>query len=289
MAQAAANGVTLEFDTFGDTSNPAMLMIMGLGVQMIVWDDRACKELADSGYFVIRFDNRDCGLSTKFDSFGIPDILAGLVGDDSTAGYSLIDMARDAVGLLDFLNIKAAHVVGISMGGMIAQQAVIDYPDRFLSLCSIMSSTGSREVGQPSPEAIGALLQPMAQDRETSIARSIAAARVIGSPAYFNEKKALEIIERSYDRGHYPDGVARQLMAILVSPDRTEALRKVSIPTLVIHGLSDKLVDPSGGYATANAIPNSRLLTFEGLGHDLPDQLWPEFLDAIVANAKRAE
>ncbi|MDA8080822.1 MAG: alpha/beta hydrolase [Actinomycetota bacterium] len=288
MTKAQANGIDIEFDVFGDRENPAIILIMGLGAQMIAWPVKMCNELAESGFFVVRFDNRDCGLSTKFDSFGVPNIFAGMAGDASTAAYSLIDMADDVVGLMDFLEVKAAHVVGISMGGMIAQQAVIDHPKRFMSLCSIMANTGATNVGQPSPEIITALLKPGGRDRETSIAAELEMSRVISSERYFDREKALELVTRSYDRCFSPDGMIRQLMAILVSPERTKGLEKIALPTLVIHGLADKLVDPSGGYATASAIPDSKILTFEGMAHELPEAVWREVRDAIHENIFRA-
>lgn len=287
MAKANSNGFELEFQTFGKRSDPSMLLVLGLGVQMIAWPDLACLELADSGFHVIRFDNRDCGLSTKFESAGLPNLFAGLAGDRSSAAYTLEDMARDSVGLLDYLNISEAHVVGVSMGGMIAQRAVIDFPDRFLSLSSIMSTTGSREVGQPSPEAVAALMQPLGQGRDAAILRSLEIDRVISSPRYFDEKRALDLICRSYDRCFYPQGAARQLMSVLIAGDRTDELKSVKVPTLVIHGLQDKLIDPSGGYATAEAISGSRLLTFGEMGHDIPPELWPEVRNAIIDNARR--
>lgn len=284
MAIAQIDQIEIAYDTFGDATDPALLLIMGLGVQMIAWPDEICMELADFGFYVIRFDNRDSGLSTNYDDYGLPDLLAGFAGDASSAPYLLSDMAKDCIDLLGYLGVTQAHVVGVSMGGMIAQQAVIDFPDRFLSLCSIMSTTGSKEVGQPSPEAVNALLQPMAQDKESAIARSVGTSRVIASPKYFDPDRARDLAVRSYERNHNPDGVARQLMAILVSPDRTSELQKVKIPTLVIHGQLDPLVDLSGGIATANAIPNARLMIIEDMGHDIPIELWPIVRDAIVAH-----
>ena len=287
MTRAHLEKVEIEFDTFGDRSNPCLLLVMGLGVQMIAWPEQVCQELADRGFFVVRYDNRDCGLSTKFEDAGVPNLFAGLLGGSSTAAYTLKEMAADAVGPMDFLEIDRANIVGISMGGMIAQQAVIDHPSRFISLCSIMSTTGSRDVGQPSPEVINALLQPMAQDRESAIERSVEISRVISSQLYFDEARVRDLAARSYDRCNCPDGVARQLMAIVVSPDRTEALKEVKIPTLVIHGLLDKFVDPSGGIATADAIPGSKLVTLDEMAHDIPVQLWPAIRDAIIENADR--
>lgn len=288
MAKATIGSIQLEFETFGDPENPALVLIMGLAMQMIAWPDEVCENWARLGFFVVRFDNRDSGLSTKFDSSGAPNIFAGLMGDASTAAYSLADMGNDVVGLMDHLNIQRAHVVGVSMGGMIAQQAVIDHPERFLSMCCMMSSTGAKDVGQPSMEVVTALLEPAGTDREAAIAQALETSRVISSSKYFDRDKELELIKRSYDRNFCPDGVMRQLMAVVVSPDRTEALTNVSIPTLVIHGLADKLVDPSGGFATASAIPDSKILTFEGMAHEVPEALWGEISDAVLANIKRS-
>lgn len=289
MSRAEIAGIAIEYEVFGQNINPAIVLVMGLGVQMIAWPDEVCEELSSFGYFVVRFDNRDCGLSTKFEASGVPNLLAGFGGDSTTAPYLLTDMAKDTVGLLDWLNIDSAHIVGVSMGGMVAQQAVIDYPDRFRSLASIMSTTGAPEVGQPSGEAIAVLLQPTGGDYESALQRAVEISRVIGSPKYFNEDKVRDLASRSYERSFCPEGTSRQLMAILVSPERTEGLKKVRIPTLVVHGLFDKLVDSSGGTATSNAIPGSKLITFAEMGHDIPEQLWPEIRDAIVANVRLAD
>lgn len=278
----------LEYDTFGDRADPPLLLIIGLGIQMIAWPEQVCRDLASSGFYVIRFDNRDSGLSSKFDSFGVPDILKGMGGDCSSAAYTLSQMASDAVGLLDYLRLPAAHVVGVSMGGMIAQQAVLDWPDRFLSLCSMMSSTGSRLVGQPSAAAVAALLQPLGTSREEIIARSLESLRVLAGERYFNRERVFDLVSRSYDRCYCPDSSARQLMAVICSPDRTERLSSVRIPTLVVHGLADPFVDVSGGFATAEAIEGSRLLTFEDMGHDIPDAFWKEIQLAVIDNARRA-
>ncbi len=288
MAKAQVNKVEIEFDTFGNPSKPALVLVMGLGLQMIAWPEAVCDEFAAMGFFVVRFDNRDCGLSTKFDSYGVPNIFAGLAGDRSTAPYSLADMADDTVALMDHLGVEAAHLVGVSMGGMIAQQAVIDHPTRFLSLCSMLSSTGAKGVGQPSNEVVAALLQPGGDDRDTAIERSLEISRAISSEKYFNKDSELELMARSYDRNYCPEGVMRQLMAVVTSSDRTVALKKVTIPTIVIHGLADRLVNPSGGIATASSIPDARLLAFEGMAHEVPESLWPEVRKALLWNMNRA-
>jgi pimeloyl-ACP methyl ester carboxylesterase len=289
MPIAHANGIELDYDTFGSPTDPPLLLIMGFSVQKIGWDEDFCRMIADRGYYVIRFDNRDIGLSSRIVGGPQPNVGAAIGGDLSSAGYTLEDMATDTAGLLDALAIPAAHVVGASMGGMIAQCLAIQYPAKVLSLCSIMSTTGDPSVGQASAEALGVLLQPPPRTREEAVDRSVPVARVIGSPGFpRDEARIRERAGAAWDRSHDPVGVARQLLAILASPDRTEPLRKVQAPTLVIHGEADVLVTPSGGRATADAIPDSRLLIIPGMGHDLPVQAWPQIVDAIVDNARTA-
>jgi pimeloyl-ACP methyl ester carboxylesterase len=282
------NGIELEYETFGDQTRPALVLIMGLGVQMLGWDERFCNALADRGFFVIRFDNRDVGLSTHTEG-PIPNVLELMAGNYSSAQYTLDDLADDTAGLLDHLGIAAAHVVGVSMGGMIAQTLAAKHPDRVLSLTSIMSSTGNTEVGQPRPEALTALITPMPGDRAGYIEGAVNTFRVIGSPKYpADEERLRDVIGRSYDRSHEPIGLLRQLAGILASGDRTEALRSIKAPTLVIHGEDDPLIVKSGGEATAGAIPGAKLVVIPGMGHDLPPELWPQFIDEIVENTERA-
>jgi pimeloyl-ACP methyl ester carboxylesterase len=285
---AAIDGIELEYETFGNPDDPAMLLIMGLGCQLILWDDDFCAILAGRGFHVIRFDNRDIGLSTKIEDGPVPDIVAALAGDASSASYTIDDMAADAVGLLDALDIAAAHVVGVSMGGMIAQQIAIAFPERVLSLCSIMSTTGDQNVGQPRQEALAALIAPAEQDRESQVEFAVRAFTLIGSPGYPPDADYIRrFAGASYDRCYYPPGFARQLVAVLASRPRTEALAAVHAPTLVIHGEEDPLIQVSGGEATARAIPGAKLMKIPGMGHDLPPALWPEIVDAIVDNAAR--
>jgi pimeloyl-ACP methyl ester carboxylesterase len=289
MPRAKADGVELEYDSFGDPADPPLLLVMGLSTQMIGWPEEFCGLLAGRGFHVTRFDNRDIGLSTQFDDAPAPDLMALMGGDPSTAPYLLADMARDAVGVLDTLGVERAHVVGASMGGMIAQELAIKYPERLLSLCSIMSTTGDRAVGQPSPEAMAALLLPAATDRAGALERGVAVLSVISSPGYPPTQEWMrEKTGAAYDRAYHPAGGGRQLAAIVASPDRTEALHAVTAPTVVIHGEEDRLVDVSGGKATAAAIPGAELVLLPGLGHDLPEALWPVFADAIERNAARA-
>jgi pimeloyl-ACP methyl ester carboxylesterase len=287
---ARAGEVEVAYETFGDPADPAMLLVMGLGVQMLGWDVEFCETLAGRGFQVVRFDNRDVGRSTIFEHAPRVDVMAVVAGDHRTASYRLSDMAADAVGLLDFLEIDAAHVVGTSQGGMIAQTIAIEHPERVLSLTSISSTTGDPGVGQPHPVAIPALLTRAPEDREGFADFAVQAFGVIGSPGFAGSSEEERIRERarsSYDRGYHPEGIARQLAAVIASGDRTEGLRRLDVPTLVIHGVDDPLIDVSGGRATAAAIPGASLELIEGMGHDLPKPLWPTFVELIAENAAR--
>jgi len=289
MPNVTANGIRIEYETFGDTSNPPLLLIMGLGAQMVSWDREFCQRLADRGFYVIRFDNRDVGLSTHFSDAPTPDLMAALAGDTSSASYTLSDMAADAAGLLDALGIPAAHIVGASMGGMIAQAFAIEHPDKTLSLCSIMSTTGDPTVGQPAPEALELLVSAPPQTVEEAADASVAASKVIGGKRYrLDEERIRALAVESWNRDHDAVGMARQLVGIIASGDRTSGLHNVTVPTLVIHGVDDTLVTPSGGEATAKAVPGAELLNVEGMGHDLPVPLWPRIIDAIVENTQKA-
>ena len=288
MPSTVANGITIEYLTTGDPGGEPLLLVMGLGAQLITWPDGFCEALAERGFHVIRFDNRDTGLSSKIEDGPRPDVLAAFAGDHSSASYTLSDMAADAVGLLDALGIDRAHVVGASMGGMIAQTIAIEHPRRVRSLCSIMSTTGDPAAGGPTPEAMAVLLRPPAQSRDEAIANSIEAGRVIGSTGFEVPEDALRArAEASYDRCFYPIGIARQLLAIQASGDRTAALADVATPTVVVHGAVDPLVPPAGGELTAKAIPGAELVMVEGMGHDLPEGAWPTVVEAIAANAAR--
>ena len=286
---APANGIGLCYQEMGDPDGAPLLLVMGLATQMIAWNEGFCNLLADRGYRVIRFDNRDIGRSTKISEAGVPSKVDLLLGRRSTAPYLLRDMAKDAVGLLDFLEIDQAHIVGASMGGMIVQQMAIDHPRRVRSMVSIMSTTGNRRSGQPSLKTYGVLLGNPPKTRDQVINRAVKTFKVIGSPGFpFEEDTVREMAALSYDRGHSAAGVSRQLHAIIASGDRTEALHKVQAPTAVIHGTRDPLVKPSGGRATAKAIPGARLMMIDGMGHDLPRDLWPTFAEAIDTNAHRS-
>jgi pimeloyl-ACP methyl ester carboxylesterase len=286
---ARANGIEIAYQTFGERSNPALLLVMGLGAQLIHWPEEFCELLAGRGFYVIRFDNRDVGHSTKLDDAPVPDLMAVVAGDFSAARYTLDDMADDAVGLLDHLEIHAAHVAGASMGGMIAQTIAVRHPDRVLSLCSIMSTTGDPSVGQARPEALTVLLSPAPEDRDSYIDFHIKAFKAIGSPGFEIDEDFLRWrAEMTYDRSHYPDGFKRQLLAIYASGDRTRAVSKISVPTVVIHGRDDPLITVSGGEATARAIPGAELVVIDGMGHDVPPGVWQQIIGAIETNAAHA-
>ncbi|HEX6339970.1 alpha/beta hydrolase [Umezawaea sp.] len=289
MPRVKFQDLELEYDTFGDPADPALVLVMGLGAQMINWDVRLCGLFVDQGFHVVRFDNRDIGLSTELAHLPVPDFAALAAGDTSTAPYLMSDMAADLVGLLDALGIERAHLVGASMGGMIVQQAVIDHPERVLSLCSIMSTTGDKSVGQGRPEIVATFGQPAAATREEVVEQRLAASRMTRSPGFEADEDAVrERIAASYDRSNRPMSTLRQLAAIVASPDRTEGLRGVTAPALVIHGSHDPLVHRSGGEATAAAIPDAELIIVDGMAHDLPLDVWPTVVEAVTANAKRA-
>ena len=284
MTSQLANGIQIEYDTFGDDTSPPVLLIMGLGVQMTLWDPAFCQAIADAGYYVIRFDNRDIGLSTWFDDAGTIE-LADLLGGTAVAPYSLADMAADAAGLLDALGFQSAHIVGASMGGMIAQTFAIEFPEKTRTLTSIMSTTGDGAVGQPSPDALGALLGPVPTSRDEAIERSVQTSKVIGSPGYpYAEADLRAYAGAEFDRSFHPAGMSRQLAAVVTQPDRTAALSTLNVPTLVVHGADDPLVDPSGGRATANAVPGAQLKIVPGMGHDIPPALYGEIVASLVEN-----
>ncbi|HYG96299.1 MAG TPA: alpha/beta hydrolase [Solirubrobacterales bacterium] len=285
---APANGIELCYQEMGDPDGEPLVLVMGLATQMIAWDEEFCGMLAERGFRVVRFDNRDIGRSTKIRSAGVPNAINMSIGRGSPA-YRLRDMAADTVGLMDHLGIESAHLVGASMGGMIVQTAAIEHPGRVRSLVSIMSTTGSRRVGHPSYRTFGLLLGKRPKEREAAIERAVNTFRVIGSPGYpFEEERIRDLANRSFDRGHDEAGIARQLHAITASGDRTSGLRKLEVPAVVIHGRNDILVNPSGGRATAKAIPGARLKMIDGMGHDMPRALWPTFVEEIACNAARA-
>lgn len=283
-----AGEVRLCYQTFGDPTDPTVLLVMGLGMQMLGWDAELCQMLAARGFHVVRYDNRDCGRSTHLTDRPAPSRLALGTRRIRRPAYTLADMAGDAVGLLDHLGVEATHVVGASMGGMIAQTLAARHPGRARSLVSIMSATGSLRSGQPSPRLWRTLLAPLPGDEAGYVSALTTAHRLIGSPAYPADETLLrDLLVASHRRGVPRGGFERQLGAIFAAGDRTRELRTIRAPTLVIHGTADCLVPPSGGRATARAIPNANLLLLDGMGHDLPRALWPRMLDAIAANARR--
>jgi pimeloyl-ACP methyl ester carboxylesterase len=291
MPRAQVNGIEIEYDTHGDPGTPALLLIMGLNGQMTAWTDEFVAELEKRGFYVIRFDNRDIGLSTWFDDAGVPDLGAALAaGRLHPPVYSLDDMADDAAGLLDHLGVERAHIVGASMGGMIAQTFAIRHPQRTLSLVSIMSTTGDPAVGATHPHVIEAfLLAPQPTNREEAMDAGVAGFKLAGSTGFPVDLARIRAqAGAAYDRAFHPDGAARQSLAVLNQPDRTAALGKLGVPALVIHGEGDPLVDPSGGRATAAAIPGAELWTIPGMGHDLPPQLYGEVADRIAGVAAEA-
>ena len=289
-ASVEANGIEIVYDTFGEPPAPPMLLIGGLSQQMIAWDEQFCAALAAQGYWVIRFDNRDVGLSTKFDEAGVPDVLAlmqaAAQGEAVQAPYVLRDMADDAVGLLDALGIESAHVVGVSMGGMIAQEMAIHYTDRVRTLTSIMSSTGNPDLPPPTPEAMAILVTPAPTDRAGNIESSVQTWRVLNGPVFpLDEDLTRERAGRFFDRGLSPEGTVRQLAAILASGSRKRALQSVTVPALVIHGDADPLVPVEGGIDTADSIPGAELMIIEGMGHSLHPEVAPRIIEAIVRHA----
>jgi pimeloyl-ACP methyl ester carboxylesterase len=285
---AQVGQVDIVYETIGDPSHPPLLLVMGLGMQLIHWDIELCERFAERGFHVIRFDNRDAGLSTKIDA-PVPNVMRLMAGLSVKVPYRLGDMAADTFGLLDHLGIERTHVVGTSMGGMIAQQMAIEAPERVLSLASMMSTTGDRRVGTPKLRVWSVMMRRAPNDRDAYIEYFVRVFRMIGSPAYRpDDERVRELARATYDRGHHPAGTARQLAGVLASGSRTAALRELDVPAVVIHGESDPLLRVRGGIATAKAIPGAELITIPGMGHDLPRELWPTFVDAIVRNAERA-
>jgi pimeloyl-ACP methyl ester carboxylesterase len=289
----SANGIELCYEIFGDAGAEPILLIMGLGGQMIYWDDDFCRQLAERGFRVIRFDNRDIGKSTKLSGgkrLGAIELLKlRVLNIPVAAPYTLLDMAKDTTGLLDALGIKSAHLVGMSMGGMIAQEIAISFPERVRSLTSIMSSTGNPKTPQPTREAMAVLMAPPPTTREEYFARHAQTWKVLRGGS-FPEDEALDRAraERNYERGLNPAGTGRQLRAILASGSRKERLASVTTPTLVIHGTIDPLARPEGGKDTAASIPGAKLLMIEGMGHALPIRMWPQIIDAIDKHAHGA-
>ncbi len=293
MAKITANGIQIEYDTFGKHGDPPLLLIVGLACQLIHWDEGLCEQLARRGHYVIRFDNRDAGLSTKLAESGIPDIgqiiKARMKGEVMRPPYTLEDMADDAVGLLDALEIEKAHICGISMGGMIAQTIALNHRQRILSLISIYSQTGNPALPPPTPEALECLLTPPPMEREANITYTLDVWRTFSGTGFpLDEDWHRKIAAQAYDRAFYPEGVARQMAAVLAQKNRKSELGSVSVPTLVIHGADDPLVAVEGGKDTADAIPGAELVIIDGMGHDLPHGgAWSQIVDGIVNHTQK--
>ncbi len=284
------SGIDICYETFGKAGDPPVLLIMGMGGPMNWWSVEFCSQLAERGFFVIRYDNRDTGRSTKMDHHRVTKstVYKAYLGR-STPPYGLEDFAEDALGLLDHLGLDQVNMVGVSMGGMIAQKICIAHPERVLSLTSIMSTTGRRTVGWQNPKVIPALMASAGNTRESYIERSLKASAVIGSPGYPAERSAtVARAGETYDRGWSASGTVRHMLAVLGTTDRTKDLAKLNLPVTVIHGLKDPLVHRSGGKATAAAIPGAEHIEIPGMGHDLPPALYDTFIDAIVSTIQRA-
>ena len=292
MPRTAANGIEIEYETFGRSSDPALLLVMGFTAQLISWDEGFCQALADRGFYVIRFDNRDTGLTTKLD--GVEVDLAALMAARADNGpvpdvpYTLSDMSDDGFGLLRALGIEAAHIVGASMGGMIVQTMAIEHPERVLTMTSIMSTTGEPDYMKSDPAAMQALLTPPPTERGAYIDNAATSWKLFASPRYYDEDKTRDRAARSYDRAFYPEGALRQMGAITASGSRADGLRKLRIPTLVVHGRADTLILPIGGERTAELVPAANLLLCNDMGHDLPEPLWPLITDTIASHARNA-
>jgi pimeloyl-ACP methyl ester carboxylesterase len=287
---AKVGDVEICYETFGSKDDPAMLLVMGLGTQMIGWHEGFCAALAEHGFYVIRYDNRDSGRSTHFRGHRPPTIRQLLLRDKTAAAYTLADMAADGIGLLERLGIERAHIAGASMGGMIAQTMAARHPDQVLSLASIMSNTGHFWKGTPDLRVYPIFMRRPADNREGAIESTVSTFRLIRSPGFpFHEDELRRVAQLSYDRGYNPAGTARQLAAIIAAGDRIEEVRSITAPTVVIHGTRDRMVRPSGGRETAKAIPGARLVEISGMGHDLPPGAWDQIIDAIVANTERAD
>jgi pimeloyl-ACP methyl ester carboxylesterase len=295
VARVKANGIEIEYETLGKKSDPALLLIMGLGAQLTIWPDAFCRRLADKGFYVVRYDNRDVGLSTDFGSWGVPNIPEALVkamrGEKIEAPYLVKDMAADGVGLLDALGVDKAHIVGASMGGMIAQLVAALWPQRTRSLVPIYSTSGRPGLPPGKPEALAMLTaQPEGPSREQRVAYGIKLRTVIGSPKYPTPAAEMRaFVERNVDRRWYPEGGARQYLSIIASGDRVELLKTIKVPTLVLHGEDDPLLPVECGRDIARLIPGAEIQTYPGWGHDFPPQLVPTLVDRIAAFCKAAQ
>lgn len=292
MPKAKANNIEIEYETFGNASDKPLLLVMGLGGQMISWDERFIQLLVDHGFYVIRFDNRDVGLSTKCEEADEPNLMqafmAAQAGETIKSPYSLEDMADDAVGLLDALNIEKAHICGASMGGMIVQVIAFRHPTRVISLCSIMSTTGNPDLPPAKPEILQLLTTPVPSERKAYIENAVKTGKLLyGSGFPYDEVRGRELTGKVFDRCYYPPGFGRQLLAIMANGNRKPKLASITVPTLVIHGGDDPLVPVEGGKDTHEAISGSELIIIDGMGHSLPPETWTQITGAIKANAAK--
>ncbi|MEM7111289.1 MAG: alpha/beta hydrolase [Chloroflexota bacterium] len=288
LTKIETNSIETYYNTYGSPNDPPLLLVNGLGSSLMVWDEDFCMQLAAYGFWVIRYDNRDIGRATKFDKAGVPHVLAALMGQIDKPPYFLSDMAADGIGLLDSLGIEKAHVLGVSMGGMIVQEMLLGWPARLLTAVSIMSSTGHPELPQASPVAMEVLMTPSPTDRQGYIEHSVKTWPVIGSPGFpVDEARIRRRAALQYDWGLSPAGTARQMVAIIASGHRRDRLQAVTTPTLVIHGKDDNLVRAEGGIDTANSIPNAELMLIDGMGHNIPEPLWPQVFGRIAAHTKQ--
>jgi pimeloyl-ACP methyl ester carboxylesterase len=295
MPNVTINGIQIEYETFGNPTDRPLLLVWGIWGQMILWDESLCQNLASRGHYVIRYDNRDVGLSSKFDQGGITDIMGImgkiLSGDKSSVPYTIEDMADDGAGLLDALGIPYAHICGISMGGIIAQTIALRHPSKVLSLTSIFSTTGNPQLPQPKPEVLAAFFTPLPADRSAFIEGTVGKFKMIaGSSFPFDEEWFRKKVTASYDRCFYQQGMGRHVLALMAQNDRKEALASLKVPTLVIHGTEDPLFSVDAGKETAAAIPGAQLLLLEGVGHDIATYggAWPQIVEAITAHTRKA-
>lgn len=292
MPTARLEDVEIYYETHGDPEGVPLLLVIGIGNQLTTWPDEFCQGFVDREFFVIRFDHRDTGYSTRFadSEFDIGSALEGASsGQPIQPPYTLSDMAADTVGILDDLGFQRSHILGVSMGGMIAQTVAIEHPERVLSLTSMSANTGAPGIGLPSAEAMEALLAPTPESREARVEQSVRSRRIWATPEFFDEDLTRQHFERSFDRGGDSGaGTTRHAAAILAAPDRDPDLALLDLPTLVVHGDQDALVDPSGGQRTAEVVPDAELLLIEGMGHDLPPPYWPQIIEAVTALAARS-
>jgi pimeloyl-ACP methyl ester carboxylesterase len=292
MAFTNNGEVRLFYETFGDPTDPTLVLVNGLGSQCINYRVEWCERFVAQGFHVVRMDNRDVGLTTHFSKVkvDVPGVIAALTkGESVEVPYKLTDMAADVIAVLDTLGIDRAHVMGLSMGGMIVQTLAIEHPGRLRSMTSVMSTTGELDVGRSSPEAQARLFGPPATDRESAIANHLAGLRIWGSPGFVDEEEQARNAGEAFDRAFDPPGVARQLLAVTASGSRADELRAVTVPTLVMHGSADKLIDPSGGRRTAELIPGARFVLLDGMGHDYPRAFWDQWVELVTTHAKAAD